>query len=185
MRSQERSRGGRRRKDTPETRARILAEIRRGVGKCRAAILAGVSVDSLARWESEDAGFAEAVKGAELASVAALERVVNSAARRGSWQAALRLLAVRAPAEYRPQHRQIEASVQVTMASLIAELDRRRPEATATAPEKAPTTEAESAKPATIRVEFTLTDVESQRTDRNPGDAGGFQTQPGKEEEEP
>ncbi len=171
-------RTGRPSKFTPEVRRRLLGLIRSGIGKTRAAALCRVSIDSVNAWERAFPDFSGEIEQAQHESIAALEKVVHTAARRGSWQAALRLLAFRCPAEYAPKG--VEAAVTVRLEDLVAEIRERAPAAPPASPgPSGPSTDspADRRPHPTVTIEMLLEGYQ-HRSDDVPGDADGIQHPP-------
>jgi hypothetical protein len=108
-------------KRTPALEQRLLGALRAGSTRRAAAPFAGVSEDSLERWERSSAGFADAIKKAE--ADAEVRHVANiaKAAQDGTWQASAWWLEPRRPDDYGRRER-IELNIRQTAERLGAEL---------------------------------------------------------------
>jgi len=87
-------------KRTPALEQRLMGALRAGNTRRAAASFAGVSEDSLQRWERRSAAFADALKKAE--ADAEVRHVANiaKAAQDGTWQASAWWLERRRPDDY-------------------------------------------------------------------------------------
>jgi hypothetical protein len=93
------TRAGRPTKRTPETEKLLLGALQEGNTRTAACQIAGISLDTLARWIVTNADFCGAVLRAEAAAKVTAVRAIQLAIRNGSWRAALAWYERRYPAE--------------------------------------------------------------------------------------
>jgi hypothetical protein len=96
-------------KRTPEREQRLLDAVRAGNTRRASAAYAGVSEDSLERWQQRYAGFADALTRAEAEAEVRNVAIVQQAAR-DDWRAAAWWLERRRPEEYARRDR-LEVSI--------------------------------------------------------------------------
>jgi len=104
-------------KRTPERRERILELLRAGNYMETAAACAGISKDTLYKWLSADADFADAVKEAQAAAEALHISNIAKAAFDGTWQASAWYLERKYPDRFGRQDRRPEGAdrIEVTL----------------------------------------------------------------------
>ncbi len=92
-------------KRTPEVRQRVLAFLRDGNTKRSAALGAGISEDTLQRWERDDAAFAADVRKAEAMAVLRNVQIIQLSAKTRTWTAAAWWLERKFPDEWARRER--------------------------------------------------------------------------------
>lgn len=103
-----------------ERTERLLSALRAGNTRRAAAAFAGVSDDTLERWEQRYADFAEAIKKAEASAEVQHVAIVAQAAQSGVWQASAWWLERRRPADYGRRER-VDLNVIRSEAQRLAE----------------------------------------------------------------